>query len=136
MIKRVNIWLSLAALPILFGCSPSTPRGTYKQQSGDLIQFTELEVRKYGGTAASTQPKPTLQAEWQFKEDKEGFQILLSHAKRASLVQALTAAFGEPLLQDKYPQLVYKEDRFGIGVVADLNSDPMEIICMRRGAIK
>jgi hypothetical protein len=135
MAKFANICLPLLGVLILSACSPDTGTVTYMKKSGDLIQFMEQEVRKYDGTPATKQPKPVLQAGWQYAEDKEGFQILLSRDKKAALVEALTEAFGEPLLRDKYPQLVYKEDRFGVGVVADLESDPIHIICMRRGAV-
>lgn len=119
---------------LLSGCSPSPPV-TFKKQSGDLVQFVDQEFRKYGGMAGTNQPKPVMQAEWQYAEDKDGFQILISHDKRAALVQALTDSLGQPLLQDKYPHLVYKEDRFGVGLVADLNSDPIHIICIKKGVL-
>jgi hypothetical protein len=76
-----------------------------------------------------------MQAEWQYAEDKDGFQILIGQDKKASLLQALTGSLGEPLLRDKYPHLVYKEDRFGVGLVADLNSDPIHIICIKKGVL-
>ena len=109
---------------ILAGCSGSSETVTYKKKSGDLIQFMERELRRYDGTPAIKKPSPVLRTEWQYAEDKEGFQILISQEKKTALVQALTDAFGDPLLRDKYPQLVYKEDRFGVGVVADLKQRP------------
>jgi hypothetical protein len=120
---------------VLSGCSPSSTEVTFKKRSGDLVQFLDQELRKYGGTPTNGQPRPVMQAEWQYAEDKDGFQILVPQTKKAALIRALTDWLGQPLLQDKYPHLVYKEDRFGIGMVADLSGDPIHIICIKKGVL-
>jgi hypothetical protein len=119
----------------LTGCSGDSVTVSFKKQSGNLVQFMDHELRKYGGTPTSNQPKPVMQAEWQYAEDKDGFQILIGQDKKMALIQALTGSLGEPLLRDEYPHLVYKEDRFGVGVVANLNSDPIHIICIKKGVL-
>jgi hypothetical protein len=130
----IALCAGLAALA-LTGCSGSTATVSFKKRSGNLVQFIDQELRKYGGTPNNDQPKPVMQAEWQYAEDKDGFQILIGQDKKAELVRALTGSFGEPLLRDKYPHLVYKEDRFGVGLVANLNSDPIHIICIKKGVL-
>ena len=128
--------LSLVFVAVLLSsCSGGSTAVTFKKQSGDLVQFIDQELRKYGGTPQSNQQKPIMQAEWQYAEDKDGFQILIGQDRKAPLIQALTASLGQPLLQDKYPHLVYKEDRFGVGLVADLNSNPIHIICIKKGVL-
>jgi hypothetical protein len=119
---------------VLAGCSGGST-GTFKDRSGDLVQFIDQELRRYGGTPPTNRPRPGMQAEWRYTEDKDGFQILIGHDRKAELIQALTASLGEPLLRDKYPQLVYKEDRFGVGLVADLNGNPIHIICIKKGVL-
>jgi hypothetical protein len=133
--KFITALSSLFLCIVLSGCSGGSAAGAFKKQSGDLVQFIDQELRKYGGTPGTNQPKPVMQAEWQYAEDKDGFQILIGQDKKASLLQALTGSLGEPLLRDKYPHLVYKEDRFGVGLVADLNSDPIHIICIKKGVL-
>jgi hypothetical protein len=120
---------------LVSGCSGDSTTVSFKKQSGDLVQFIDRELRKYGGTPTTGQPKPVMQAEWEYAEDKQGFQILIGQDKKAALVEALTKSLGEPLLRNEYPHLVYKEDRFGVGLVADLNSDPIHIICIKKGVL-
>ena len=76
-----------------------------------------------------------MQTAWHYAEDKDGFQILIGQENKTALIEALTSSLGEPLLRNKYPHLVYKQDRFGVGIVADLNSDPIHIICIKKGAL-
>ena len=120
---------------LLWGCSGGSTAVTFKNRSGDLVQFIDQELRKYGGTPPTNQQKHIMEAEWQYAEDKDGFQILIGQDRKAALIQALTASLGQPLLRDKYPHLVYKEDRFGVGLVADLNANPIHIICIKRGVL-
>lgn len=110
-------------------------RVTYHEKSGELIQFFTRELQQYGGTVSVTGSLPVMPAEWRYAEDKSGFQILIAQSYRADLVRSLTNSLGEPILSDKYPHLVYKEDRFGVGIVANLQSDPIHIICLRKGAL-
>ena len=110
-------------------------RVTYHKKSGDLIQFLTRELREYGGTVTVTGSVPVMRAEWRYAEDTNGFQILIAQSHRAELVRSFTSALGEPMLRDQYPHLVYKEDRFGVGIVANLQGDPIHIICLRRGAL-
>jgi len=109
-------------------------RVTYHKKTGDLIQFFTRELQQYGGTVTVTGSLPVMPAEWRYAEDINGFQVLIAQSYRADLVRALTNSLGEPMLNDKYPHLVYKEDRFGVGIVADLQSDPIHFICLRKGA--
>ena len=120
---------------LLSGCSIGSTAVTFKNRSGDLVQFIDQELRKYGATPPANQQKPIMQAEWQYAEDKDGFQILIGQDRKTALVQALTASLGQPLLREKYPHLVYKEDRFGVGLVADLNNNPIHIICIKKGVL-
>ena len=133
--KFITALCSLFVGMLLSGCSGADGKISFKKQSGDLVQFIDQELRRYGGTPTTNQPKPVMRTEWQYAEDKQGFQILIGQDKKAALIQALAGSLGEPLLRDKYPHLVYKEDRFGVGLVADLNSDPIHIICIKKGVL-
>ena len=113
----------------------SDGRITFKDQSGDLVQFFLSELPKFGSTLTTTSKPPVLGAEWRYAEDSKGFQVLVPHGHKEELVRCLALALGEPTLRDQYPHLVYKEDRFGVGIVADLQSDPIHIICLRRGSV-
>jgi hypothetical protein len=130
----VALCTGLAALA-LTSCSCSSTTVSFRRKSGNLVQFIDQELRKYGGTPSTNQPKPVMEAEWQYAEDKDGFQILIGPDKKTALIQALTRSLGEPWLRDEYPHLVYKEDRFGVGLVANLNSDPIHIICIKKGVL-
>ena len=110
-------------------------RVSYHKKSGDLIQFLTRELQQYGGTVTVTGSVPVMRAEWRYAEDTNGFQILIAQTHRAELVRCLTSSLGDPMLREQYPHLVYKVDRFGVGIVADLQSNPIHIICLRRGAL-
>jgi hypothetical protein len=110
-------------------------RVTFHNKSGDLIAFFTKELQHYGATLNITNAVPPISAKWKYAEDPKGFQILVTRAKKDELLQALSRVLGAPMLREQYPHLVYKEDRFGVGVVADLQADPMHIICLRRGAL-
>jgi hypothetical protein len=144
MSKRIIIWVvvALAGVGVVLALQhikrtemEQEGRVTYHKRSGDLIQFLVQELRQYGGTVTVTGGAPVMRAEWRYAEDTNGFQILIAQSHRAELVECFTSAFGEPLLRDQYPHLVYKEDRLGVGIVANLQSDPIHIICLRRGAL-
>jgi hypothetical protein len=144
MSKRVIIWIvvALAVIAALVAFqslrradSAADGRVTYKRESGDLAQFILDALSRYGGTVTVTSSVPVMRAEWRYAEDAEGFQILLPQSYRKELIRSLTQALGEPMLRDQYPRLVYKEDRFGVGIVADLESDPIHVICLRKGAL-
>lgn len=144
MLKRIIIWLAvtIAGVGVFVALQrikktemEQEGRVTYHKKSGDLIQFLTRELREYGGTVTVTGSVPVMRAEWQYAEDPKGFQILVSQSRRGEFVHSMTLTFGEPQLRDKYPHLVYTEDRFGVGIVADLQSDPIHIICLRKGAL-
>src|SRR4051794_13801466 len=67
--------LLLAAIP---GCSRGAVAVKFKKQSGDLVEFIDQELRRHGGTPGTNQPKPVMQAEWQYAEGNDGFQILIA----------------------------------------------------------
>jgi len=144
MSKRIIIWI-VVALGVVgaFVAFQSLRRAdaaadgrvTYKSKSGDLVQFMLDGLSRYGGTVAVTSTVPTMRAEWRYAEDPKGFQILLPQSQREEFVRCITQALGEPTRRDTYPHLVYKEDRFGVGIVADLQSDPIHVICLRKGAL-
>ena len=106
---------------------------TYRKTSGDFMEFLTRELRKYGGGV--TNAALSMRADWRYAADSDGFQIDLPQRHRAELVRCLTSSLGKPLLREHYPHLVYKEDRFGIGIFANLESDPIHIICLRKGAL-
>lgn len=144
VLKRVIIWLTVALAGvgtiavqrhIKHTEMEQEGRVAYRNKSGDLLQFLTHELRQYGGTVTPTSNLPVMRAEWRYAEDAHGFQILIAQNHRAELVRCLTSSLGEPLLREQYPHLVYKEDRFGVGIVANLQSDPIHIICLRRGAL-
>ena len=99
------------------------------------MPFFLNELTKFGGTLSMTSTPPVLRAEWRYAEDAEGFQVLVPQSKREDLVRGLTQTLGEPLRREQYPHLVYKEDKIGVGIVADLQRDPIHIICLRKGSI-
>ena len=144
MSKRFIIWIAvvIAGVGVVVALQrikktqmEQEGRVTYGKKSGDLIQFLASELRQHGGTVTVTGSVPVMRAEWRYAEDTNGFQILLSQSYREELVRCLTQALGDPMRRDQYPHLVYREDRFGVGVVADLQSDPIHIICLRKGAL-
>jgi hypothetical protein len=110
-------------------------RVTFQKKSGDLAQFLMRELQQYGGTVTPTGSMPVMRSEWRYAEDAKGFQILLAQSHRDELIRCFTQLLGEPMRRDQYPHLVYKEDRFGVGIVVNLQSDPIHIICLRRGAL-
>jgi hypothetical protein len=130
-----TVLFSLLLAGIMSGCSGQSSPVKFKKQSGDLVQFMDQELRKYGGTPPIPKPRPILRAEWQYSEDKDGFQILIGQDQKGALIQVLTASLGEPQLRESYPHLVYREDRFGVGLMANLESDPIHIICLKKGAL-
>ena len=144
MNKRFVIWIAVAIAGVgvvvalkRFKKTEMEQEGhvTYRKQSGDLIQFLTQELRHYGGTVTATDSVPVMRAEWQYAEDTNGFQILIAQSHRDEFVRCLTSSFGEPVLREQYPHLVYKADRFGVGIVANLRSDPIHIMCLRRGTL-
>jgi hypothetical protein len=144
MKKRFAIWIAVAIAGVGVFVAlqrikktemEQEGRVTYHKKSGDLIQFLTRELQQYGGTVTTTGSVPVMRAEWRYAEDTNGFQILIAQSHRAELVRSFTSALGEPTLRDQYPHLVYKEDRLGVGIVANLQSDPIHIICLRRGAL-
>lgn len=144
MSKRLVIWIAvaligvgavLALLTLQKHEAEAKGQVTFHRRSGNLAHFLVGELRNYGGTPPASSMIVVLQADWQFAEDPQGFQVLLPKARKADLVQCLTAMFGEPMRRDSYPHLVYKEDRFGVGLVADLDADPIHIICLKKGAL-
>jgi hypothetical protein len=144
MSKRTIVWI-LVALAVIAACvelqslrradAVADGRVTYKSKSGDLVQFMLDALSKYGRTVTVTNSFPAMRAEWRYAEDPKGFQILLPQRYREELVRCLTQALGEPMRQNQYPQLFYKEDKFGVFVAADLEGDPIHIICVRKGAL-
>ncbi len=110
-------------------------RVTFHNKSGDLVQFLRQEVQRYGGTLALTSSPPVMRTEWRYAEDAKGFQILLAQNHKDELIRCLTQSFGEPMRQERYPHLFYLQDRFGVGIVADLQSDPIHMIGLRKGAL-
>ena len=143
MAKRIVIWFASAIAAVCVAIVIQRIKRTemrqegqvaYHRMSGDLIQFFTRELQRYGGTHSLTGGLPVLNIEWGYADDTNGFQILIAQTHRAELVRAFTSAFGEPLLRDKYPHLVYRKDRIGLGIIGDLQSDPIHIICLRRGA--
>ncbi len=110
-------------------------RVTFKTKSGDLMQFLLSELTKFGSSLTVTNTSPVLRAEWKYAEDSKGFQVFVPQSKKDELVRCFTQVLGEPIRRDQYPHLVYREDRFGVGIVADLQSDPIHIICLRKGSI-
>ena len=144
MSKRIIIWIGvvLAVIAAFFtfqglrrAGAVADGRVSYKSKTGDLVQFMLDGLSRYGGTVAVTNTVPPMRAEWRYAEDPKGFQILLPQSQREEFVRCITQALGEPMRRDKYPHLVYTEDRFGVGVIADLQSDPIHIICLRKGAL-
>jgi len=144
MSKRIIIWFTVAfaCVGVFVGLQriketemEQEGRVTFHKKSGDLMQFLTRELQQYGGTLALTNSLPVMHTEWRYAEDAKGFQILLALSHRDELIRCLTQSLGAPMRRDKYPHLVYKEDRCGVGIVADLQSDPMHIICLRRGAL-
>ncbi len=108
---------------------------TYREKSGDFIQFFIRELKHYGGKVTVTGTMPVMPAKWRYAEDDNGFQVLIAQSFRDDFVRSITNSLGEPILSDSYPQLVYKEDRVGVGTVVNLRSDPIHIICIRKGAL-
>ena len=144
MSKRTIIWI-IVVVVVIGGFvtlqnlrradADADGRVTYKRESGDLVQFMFGALSRYGSTLVVTSTVPVMRANWSYAEDSKGFQIFLPQSRREDLVRCLTQSLGEPLRRDEYPHLVYKQDRFGVGIVADLNSDPIHIICIRKGAL-
>jgi hypothetical protein len=144
MSKRFIIWIAVAIACVGVVVTLQRIKKTemereghviYHKKSGDLIQFLTRELRQYGSTVTVTGSVPVMRAEWRYAEDTNGFQILIAQSYRAEVVRSFTSALGEPMLREQYPHLVYKEDRFGVGIVANLQTDPMHVICLRRGAL-
>jgi len=144
MSKCTIIWIvvALGAIAVFVAFQNSrradvvaADRVIYKNNSGDLVQFMLEALARYGGTVTITSTVPAMRAEWRYAEDPKGFQILLPQSYKDELVRCLTQSLGEPMRRDQYPHLVYKEGRFGVGVVADLESDPIHVICLRKGAL-
>ena len=143
MSKRISIWGVVVLVGVVAFVTfqslrradgASSDRVTFKSKSGDLVQFLRDELVKYGGSVTFTSAVPSLRIEWRYAEDVKGFQILLAQSHREEFIRCLTVAFGEPLRRKQYPQLVYKEDRFGVGIVANLESDPIHVICIKKAA--
>jgi hypothetical protein len=144
MKNRVTIWIvvALTGIGVVLALqhlqrTDDEQRGrvTFRKKSGDLMQFLTRELRQYGGSPTNTGSAPAMLAEWRYSEDPKGFQILISQTYKDELIRSLIESLGEPTRRDLYPHLVYKEDRFGVGIVADLQSDPIHIICLRRGSL-
>ena len=126
---RPTIILSLVVLCI--GCKFSG----YSTHSGDVILFLAQEVKNAGGQVADLETEGTLQTEWRFKKDSNGFQMLLPSKEKESLVKALALRFGDPVLRDTYPHLVYKVQDLGVAIMIDLEQDPIHLICLKKGAL-
>lgn len=144
MAKRIIIWfaVALAGVGVFIGLQhikktemEQDGRVTFHNKSGDLVQFLRQELQQYGGTLTLTSSLPVMRTEWRYAEDPKGFQILLAQSHKDELIRCLTQSLGEPMRQEKYPHLVYTQDRFGVGIVADLQSDPIHMICLRKGAL-
>ena len=144
MKSRVMIWCAVALVAIAAIIAfqklnqsdvANDGRVTFKTKSGDLIQSFLSELTKFGSSLTVTNASPVLRAEWKYAEDSKGFQVFVPQSTKDELVCCFTQVLGEPLRRDQYPHLVYKEDRFGVGIVADLQSDPIHIICLRKGSI-
>jgi hypothetical protein len=144
MSKRIIIWfaVALACVGVFVGLQrirktemQQEGRVIFHSKSGDLVQFLRQELQQYGGTLTFTSSLPVMRTDWRYAEDPKGFQILLAQSHRDELIRCLTQSLGEPMMREKYPHLVYKEDRFGVGIIADLQRDPIHIICLRRGAL-
>jgi len=142
MSKRIIIWFSvaLAGVGVFIALQrvkktemEQEERVTFHKRSGDLVQFLTRELQQYGGALSLTSSLPVLRTEWRYAEDAKGFQILLAQTHRNELIRCLTQSLGEPTRRDQYPHLVYREDRFGVGIVVDLQSDQIHIVCLRRG---
>ena len=99
------------------------------------MPFFLSELTKFGSTLSTTTTPPVMLAEWRYAEDAEGFQVLVPQSKRDELLRGLTQTLGETLRREQYPHLVYKEDKIGVGIVVDLQRDPIHIICLRKGSI-
>lgn len=108
---------------------------TYHHKSGDLVAFLTAELQKYGANLKLMENVSELKTDWRYAEDPDGFQVLLAQSEKDELVEALSKTFGEPMMRKNYPQLVYKEDRFGVGIMANLESDPIHIICLKKGVL-
>jgi hypothetical protein len=144
MSKRIIIWIAVALAGVgVFVRLQHIKKSEMEQEgrvafykkSGDLVQFLTRELQEYGGTLDPNNSRPVMRAEWRYAKDANGFQIFLPESRKEELIRCLTQILGEPIRRDQYPHLVYREDRFGVGIVADLQSDPIHIICLRRGAL-
>ena len=144
MSKRIVIWIAvvlvgvatIALLQHLRQHQMGTAgKVTFQEKSGDLIAFLTHELQRYGANLTLPGHVPSLNTDWRYAEDAKGFQILLPKARKDELIQVLSQTLGKPELREEYPQMIYREDRFGVGIVADLESDPLHIICLRKGAL-
>lgn len=144
MSKRIIIWLAVAlagvGVFVEFQRIKKTQmeqegRVTFHNKSGDFVLFLRHELQQYGGSLSPTSSLPVMRIEWRYAEDPKGFQILLAQSHRDELIRCLTQWLGEPMRRERYPHLVYTENRFGVGIVANLQSDPIHIICLRKGTL-
>ena len=144
MSKRTVIWSvvllsAVAAAAVTFWLhrpEEETHELSYRKSSGDFMEFYVARVRKYGGTPPVTNALPRFEAEWEFADNPNGFHVFLPQKWKAELTQHFTAAFGDPTVRGTFPHLSYKEDRFNVQITVNSGTDPMPIICLKRGMMK
>lgn len=144
MSKRFMIWIAvvIAGVGVVVALQrikktamEQEGRVTYRNKSGDLMQFFAQQFERYGGTQRVARTLPSLRAEWSYAEDTNGFQILLSRDKETEFVRCLTQTYGSPVLSDGYPHLLYRSGAVGATITANTREDPMHIIVLRAGAL-
>ena len=134
----MRIFLHLFLLAIVCGCSrngPSPAPPGYTKHSGDFTPFFSETLMKFGGrTNGGTTTR--FDAEWWFKSDTIGFQILMATNHRAGVESSLRETFGEPIVSAGYPHLLYRSGNVGVTVAAQTQLDPMHIIITRAGVLQ
>lgn len=144
MTKRGIIWSATVGVAVMVvGAATWLNRAgddnseiIHQKGAGDFMKFYVERMQKYGGTVTLTNPMPKFEAEWEFADNPNGFHVFLPQKWKAELVQHFTQVFGEPTSRAQSSQMSYKEDRFNVLITAGLDSDPIPIVCLKRGLLK
>jgi len=135
-LHTMRIILSLLLLSAFTGCSSRTllniPSG-YAHNSGNFAPFITAAIVKTGGKAAGILPR--FDAEWWSKSDTNGFQILMPTNYQVGVEICFRQLYGEPVMSDGYPHLLYRSTNVGVTISAQTKLDPIHIIVTKAGII-
>jgi hypothetical protein len=87
----------IALLALCGGCC--TSKSVFRE--GDFAAFFLMQALKFGAKPVNTNAPP-LHIEWQYQEDKNGFQVKTAKRNFASIERFLHHSFGEPAMPVKH----------------------------------